>query len=399
MNPHSPHTVSRTTLRRSLPVAASRAGALALLLALAACGSDGEAAPQPQQQGRRGGGPPGGMRMAVVETAAVETGTIAREVNVSGVVEPLRAVAVNSQMSGALVAVNVEEGTLVRQGQVLARIDDRELAAQEASIQAELRVREAAYQRAETLRDRQVITMAEYERDRAAYEAARAQLDQLRARRGFATITSPVSGVVTEKRVEAGDVVGPQTRLFTVGEISTMVVRVSVSELDVVQLSPGDRAQVVLDAFPAQPIAGRIRRVFPSADPTTRLVPVEVALEGEAARIARPGFLARVTFALGAREGVPLIPAGALVGAQGGGEAVFVVEEGKAVRRPIRTGMNWQGRVEILEGVETGEAVIVTGASNVRDGSEVRVVSGPGAEAPRRERPAAVASQNPGGGQ
>lgn len=353
---------------------------------LVACGGDGQAAAGgggpaggPGGGGSAGGGPGGrGAQVTAVETAAVELGTIARTISVSGVVEPLRSVAVNSQLSGALLSVNVEEGTAVREGQVLARIDARELAAQVASAQASYEVTRSTYERAEQLRERQVVTQAEYERDRAAAAAAVAQLNQLRTRLGYATIRAPISGVVTEKRVEAGDVVAPQTQLFTIGDLSTPVVRVAVSELDVVNLRPGDRAEVALDAFPGRLLEGRIRRVFPAADPSSRLVPVEVALAASDAQIARPGFLARVSFALGERRDTRLVPAGAIVG-DAGGEAVFVVENGLAQRRPVQIGLTSRGQVEILSGLESGEAVVVSGNNSLRDGAEVRVVRGPGA--------------------
>jgi membrane fusion protein, multidrug efflux system len=371
--------------------------ALGVVPGLVACGGDGEAA----QGGGPGGGAPGGgrggpgARVSVVETAAVEIGSVARDVNVSGVVEPIRTVGVNSQVAGALLAVQVEEGTRVQAGQVLARLDDREIAAQERSAEAEFAVRSAAYERSRRLRESQVITQAEYERDRAAYEAGRSQLEQLRTRRGYAVIRAPLSGVVTEKMVESGDVVGAQTRLFTIGDLSTMVVRVSVSELDVVNLSPGDNVRVALDAHPGRELAGTIRRIFPSADPGTRLVPVEVALRAADAGIARPGFLARVTMALGAKENVMLVPASAIVGGSGS-QNVYVVEDGKALRRSVSTGLTSRGQVEIVSGLSPGEAVVVTGNNSLRDGADVRVVAGPGAPTGSR---AAGATETQGRGQ
>ncbi len=351
---------------RSFP-ARALLGSLAVM-ALAACG-DGEAAPQ------GGGGP---MRMAAaVETGLVEVGSISRAVTVSGVVEPLRVVGVNSQLSGALLSVEVEEGMRVQQGQVLARLDDRELAAQEASLEAAFAVAEAAYQRAEQLRASQVITISEYERDRTAYASALAQLDQVRTRRGYAVVRSPLDGLVLEKLVESGDVVAPQTQLFRIGDNETMVVRVPVSELDVVELSTGDEASIIFDAFPNRVFSGTIRRIFPSADPGSRLVPVEVALDREAATTARPGFLARVTFALGARSGVRLVPASAIVSGTGG-QGIFTVEQGHVTRRSVQTGLTSEGQVEVLRGVEEGDTIVITGGSTLRDGSPVRIVAGPG---------------------
>jgi RND family efflux transporter MFP subunit len=305
----------------------------------------------------------------------VENGRIARAVTVSGNIEPLRMVAVNSQLAGALRTVNVEEGSVVREDAVLATLDDREIAAQLASADAAYQVAEAAYQRAERLRERQVITAAEYERDRAAFAAAQAVREQLRARQGYATVRAPITGVITTKSVEAGDIVGVQTRLFEIADISTLVVRVRVSELDVVSIKAADTVSLLLDAFPGQTLKGRVRRVFTVADPTSRLVPVEVALTGPDAAMARPGFLARVTFSLGAKENVMLVPASAIVTDASGSRAVYIIEQGKAARRLVQTGMTSEGRVEILRGLEVGEIVVVTGANNLRDGAAVRIIN------------------------
>lgn len=349
---------------------AARVGVLGLALLGAACGGNDEGlGAQAQMRGR--GGPDAVTPVAV---AAVERGSIARSVSVSGVVEPIRSVGVNAQVAGALLSVNVEEGSMVQRGQVLARIDDRELRAQLLSAEAQLEVARSAYERAEQLRDRKVITLPEYERDRAAYAAAQATVDQLRTRVGYTTVNAPVSGVVTAKLVEAGDVVSNQTRLFEIADISTMVVRVGVSELDVVELRVGDDVQIGLDAYPGRTLSGRIRRIFPSANPDTRLVPVEVAFDEASARVARPGFLARVTFNLSEQQNVLLVPASALVGGQGS-QSVFIVENDRAIRRTVETGLTSSGRVEIVAGLDGSEVVVTAGNNMLRDGAAVRISS------------------------
>jgi len=342
--------------------------AAAIATTAAACGKDD---PAPQQQAA--GGQRRAGRVAVVEVAPVEVGNIARRITVSGVVEPIRTVGINSQSAGALLSVEAQEGDLVQAGAVLARIDDREIKAQIASAEAAYEMARANFERAERLRERQVITAAEYDRDRTALAAAEAQLQQLRTRLDYTTIRAPITGLVTEKHVETGDIIGNQTRLFTIADIDTMVVRVQVSELDVVQLRAGDPVSVLLDAYPGQPLTGRIRRIFPTADPATRLVPVEVAIRQDGQRLARAGFLARVELALGNRENVLLVPASAIVG-DAGSSAVFVVEDGTAYRRAVRTGLNSEGRVEILSGVKEGDPVVVAGNNGLRDGAQVRVV-------------------------
>lgn len=363
-----------------------RSGALVLgvALALAGCGR-GDAAPQQSGGGPGGRGGMGGGPIPV-ETDTVIIGQIAREVSVSGTVTPIRTVGVNAQLGGALLAVLVQEGDTVPEGRVLARIDDRELQSQLRSAEAAYEVAASALERAEQLIARQVITQPEYERDRTAFEAARSQRDQLLTRVGFAEVRAPVSGVITEKNVEAGDVVGANTRLFNMADISTMVVRVSVSELDVVEMAPGQVVTVTLDAYPGERLSGRIRRIFPAADPGTRLVPVEVEITGaESRRLARPGFLARVTFGLDPHSGALLIPAEAVV-SRPGGQGIFVVTEaGTVAFRSITTGSTQAGRVEVVSGVSAGERVVVAGANQLRDGGMIRDM---GLESGRAERSA-----------
>ena len=261
------------------------------LAGLAACG-DGNG----QGAGPAPGGPSAAPREIAVEIAVATEGTAARTVTATGTVEPIRTVTINSQLAGAVRSVPVQEGDAVRAGTLLARLDSRELEAQLGSARATLEVARRAAERAETLRKQEIITVAEYERDVAAHAAARATFEQLQTRIGYASVRAPIAGVVLTKNVEMGDIVANQSVLFTIGDVSTLVVRLPISELDVTALDQGDAVSLLMDAVPGRSLPGRIRRIFPSGDPTTRLVPVEVVLAGEAAREARPGFLARVEF-------------------------------------------------------------------------------------------------------
>lgn len=355
--------------------------ALAALPFIVAACSSGESAPS--DGGQRPGGPggpggrggPGGMRNAptAVEIATVATGALARTTMVSGALEPIRTVGVNAQLPGALTAVRVQEGSVVRAGQPLAEVDAREIAAQVRSARASLEFARSTAQRSEQLFKDRVMTAVEYERDQAALAAAQASYDQLRTRLGFASVRAPISGVVTDKRVEAGDVVQNQARLFTIADVSTLVARVLVSELDVSGIREGDVAEVSVDALGGSRFQARVRRVFPAADTTNRMVPVEVALGGSAARLLKPGYLARVTFKLGERSNVLLAPVAALVGTPQS-RAVFVAKGDKAERRAVRVGAASGDKVEVLEGLAVGDSVIIAGTDQVRDGGPIRIV-------------------------
>lgn len=352
----------RGRARRRVPVL------VASSIVLCACGGETESA-----AGATRGPGDGEERVVPVEISVARLETAARSVSATGTVEPIRSVGINSQLSGAVLRVTVEEGDRVAPGTLLAQLDSRELEAQLASAEAALEVARRAADRAERLRAQRIITDAEYERDQAALTAARAARDQLRTRVGFATVRAPIAGLVIEKRVERGDIVSAQTRLFTLADVSTLVVRVPVSELDVTALREGTSVDVTLDALPGRDITGRIRRIFPAADTASRLVPVEVALIGAGSRAVKPGFLARVRFHLDPRENVLMVPDRALV-ENSGGAAVFVVRGEQATLRRVRRGGTYDGRVEILDGIAAGDTVVVAGNTMLRDGATVRVV-------------------------
>jgi membrane fusion protein (multidrug efflux system) len=289
---------------------------------------------------------------------------------------------VNAQLGGALLAVRVEEGDVVRQGQVLADVDSRELRAQLRSAEAALALAKSTADRSSVLLKDRVVTAAEHERDQAALASAQASAEALRTRLGYATVRAPVSGVITEKRAEAGDLIQAQGRLFTIADVSTLVVRVQVSELDISGLRERQPVDITVDAMGATRFGGTIRRIFPAADSVTRMVPVEVAISGSAVRQLKPGYLARVTVKLGERPGVLLIPAAAVVGSRDA-RAVFVVRGDKVERRLVRTGQAGGLLIEIVEGLNAGDSVVTAGTDQVRDGGQVRIVR-PIGEAPTR---------------
>jgi membrane fusion protein (multidrug efflux system) len=323
--------------------------------------------------GGRGGRGPGNDRPIPVEIVAVQKGTVSRTSTIAGTLEPVRIVGVNAQMGGVLLAIHAEEGTRVRQGTPLAEIDSRELEAQERAAEANLRVAESTWKRSEQLFAGKIITVDQFDRDRAAYESSRATLDGLKTRLGYSKVVAPITGVVTEKRIEAGDVVGNQTRMFTIADVSTLVTRLKVSELEVRSLKAGDAVPVTVDALGGQPVMGRIRRIFPTADSTTRLIPVEVSLSGTSVQGLRPGYTVRATFSLDKRDDAMLVPSRSVSGPIGS-RAVFVIADGKIARRAVVVGPDMDGRMEVTKGLTPGDTVIVSSASMLREGAAARIV-------------------------
>jgi RND family efflux transporter MFP subunit len=348
---------------------------LSLLVAILAsgCGGGGEASGA--QRPAVGGA--GTIPVAVVEVAPRD---LSRSVVVTGPIEPVRTIGVNALLAGTVLAVHAQEGDRVRQGQLLAELDARETRAQFERAQAVLANAQTSFARNQQLAATQIITDAEFEQSRSAYEVAKSDAEVWRTRLAFTRITAPSPGIVTVKAVEAGSAVTANQRLFDLADVSLLVVRVQISELDVVHVRPGAEVAVNLDAYPDAPIGGRVRRVFPSADAQSRLVPVEVALGAlPAGVVARPGFLARVTFHLDRRSGALVVPAAA-VGVAEDGQFVYVVDADSLVRKPVTLGLSAEGYVEIQRGLTAGERVVTSGHTSLRPGARVRVTVGaPGA--------------------
>ncbi len=339
------------------------AGAL-VLASLAGCSSGSAAG--------TGQGPRGNLPVSVIQ---VERQDLTREVVLAGSVEPVRSIEVNSRAAGTVLTVRVQEGDRVRQGQLMLELDARETAAQLERARAVLANAEAAFRRSEEMHRAAIITSAEFEQARATFQTAGSDVNLWETRLDFTRVRAPSAGVVTAKLIEAGSAVNPNQRLFDIADDALMVVRVQMSELDVVHVQERDVVRVTLDAHPDAVLRGSVRRIFPSADPTTRLLPVEVALhEPPPGVTVRPGYLARVHLTLDSRPGVLVIPAAA-VGASTTGPFAYLVEADTLVRRPITVGLTSSGMVEVVTGLEPGALVVTSGHLGLRAGVTVRIMN------------------------
>jgi membrane fusion protein (multidrug efflux system) len=346
---------------------------VAVLVLLAAGCSRGGGTEQSQAGGRGAGRAPQAIPVAAVE---VRPRDLLRTVTVTGPIEPIRQVSVSSQTSGTVLRVRVEEGDRVHTGDLVAELDAREASAQLERAQAVLANAKASFERAQQLQASDLTSAADLDAVRSTYEIAKADVELWRTRLAFCRITAPVSGVVTAKNVERGSSVSNNTVLFEIADDSLLVVRVRVSELDIVHLEPGRNVDLQLDAYPGARLEGHIRRIFPSADPASRLVPVEVVLDRTPPGVdARPGFLARVEFTLDRRSDVLAVPASA-VGVSDSEAFVYEVEADTLVRKKVETGLTASGWIEVRQGLERGARVVSSGHVNLRQGASVRVTGG-----------------------
>lgn len=336
---------------------------LSLVVFLAALGV-GCGASQPSSEGPT-------KRAVEVRVISVSPRPLVVTTTAVGTIEPENRVVVAAQEEGLVTALLVREGDRVQRGDVLAQLDDRQLAAQLAEAQARLVEAEGQWRRARTLTQEGLITEADGDAARAAYEVAQARVEALRTRLSFTRITAPVEGVVTVRHVELGDLVGSRAPVVELAA-GRRVLRVPVSELDVVKLKPGDACTVTVDALTQRAFSARIARIFPAADRASRQVTVEVMLE-EAAPDIRPGFLARAELVVERLAAAIVVPEPVVLRGSEYPTFVYVVEEGTARVRPVCVGLRRDGGAQILSGLSDGERVVIEGSSFLRDGTPVQV--------------------------
>jgi len=289
--------------------------------------------------------------------------------SVDGVVEAVKQSTVAAQISGRIVAINVDVGDRVKQGAVIVRIDEREVAdayagsqAQIAQAQAALRNAQAIYERTRQLFSQKFVSQAALDKALADYKAAQAQLEaavalgsQAAAVKGYATVVAPYSGVVAQRHVELGEMVTPGKPLMTGFDPRDLRVVASIPQRELAAAKQSGAARVEFPAL-AKTLAGGSVTFLPAADAQTHTTRVRVNLPQSVAG-AYPGMFARVHFTTGRAQKL-VVPAAAVV-RRSELTAVYVVSDGGAVGlRQIRLGeAAGEAGVEVLAGLSPGDRI------------------------------------------
>lgn len=357
--------------------------ALVATLLAAACGggggNDAPASPQPQP-----------VRIGAESVARVAREQITSGPRISGELRPEREAAVRAEVGGSVLEVRVEEARPVRQGAVVARIEaqaltDAEVSAGSAVRSAEqaLGVAEREAARTETLVKGGALAERDLETARNAVVAAQAQLADARSRLASArkqlantVIRAPISGIVSQRPVNRGDVVAPGAPIVTIIDPSSMMFEASVPSVALDALRVDAPVEFRVRGYGDQVFRGHIERISPVADPVTRQVPIWVSIPNTGGRLVA-GLFAEGRVNTEARSGL-VAPASAL-GNTGSDTWVVRVRNGKAERVPVQVGLRDEraGRVELTSGVSEGDVLLTGAAQAVTPGAPVVIVEAP----------------------
>jgi RND family efflux transporter MFP subunit len=299
---------------------------------------------------------------------------------------------VGSKTLGYLDAVLVDRGDRVTRGQLLALVRPSDLPDQLAAARGNLAQAQSAaalartnYDRAKQLAPEAVVSQQELQQAQsqfasaeAAQQAAQSQISALAVRLGETRISSPLTGVVVQRRLDPGTLVGPPGggAIVTVAQVDRLRVFITVNERELAGVAVGKDAHVEVDALPGRTFTGKVVRLAPALDPATRTLDAEVQLDNRSGELY-PGMYGRGAIVVETHPRVPVVPVGAVVLTNKQAYA-FAVDAGDVVRRrAITLGVDGGDWFEVKTGLRAGDEVVVAGSEGLSDGMKVRAARGP----------------------
>jgi len=326
-----------------------------------------------------------------VRAVPVRRGTIERGGEVSGVVNAFRKSTISAESAGRVLSRESEIGDAVEAGDPILTLDATRLSlsVQEARANVAARKVDVAQAKQELGRGEQLakgntISKSRYDSlgfgvDRAETQLALARVNLATAQRALedATIEAPFTGSVEELLVDVGDYLKPGTPVAVLVDLSRARVRAGITAAEARGLEKGAEVTAVFEDLGAREMRGAIRSIGRLADPGTGTYTVEMWIDDPEGNL-RDGMVARLLLPRASLDPQPVVPRAALIRRQGL-ISLFVVKDGTARARTVRIGRSNSDMVEILEGVDVGDAVVVDGLFALRDGATVSVEGAPAA--------------------
>jgi HlyD family secretion protein len=403
-----------------------------LALLTAGCGSLPKESAEAQSRK-----PKGESKETAVDVVIARTHILSPQPEYIGNTAPFRVVSVRSQVEGRLISLNLDIGDTVQRGKIISQLDDTLLLTAVKQAEAQLATTESevaraitqvnnaraqvektrlelvqakadshrltqlykegaipeqnaqqAQTKARTAAQALRAAMAQVSTEKQAVAAAqgrvfaqKASVSAAQERRSYARLISPITGVVTEKVTEPGNLLQPGSEVLKVADFSRVKVVAQVSELELAKIQVGQSVEVKLDAFPDEKFIGKVARISPTADTTARLIPIEIVMPNRGGKVGS-GLLARVSFTTQTKQRV-VIPETAISSQdkkpqlENNNSTLFVVEntgqKTTVKQRQVSLGKIANGKIEILSGLQPGESYVVRSSKPLKDGAVVKL--------------------------
>jgi len=322
----------------------------------------------------KGGAAPAPGAPAPVEVVVLKPTSVQEDLLAVGSLRSNASVILRPEVAGRIATIGFKDGQVVRKGQLLVGLDAALNEAEVAQYQAEYDLALSNLKRSEDLAQQKFISSSARETAASNAEVAQARLKLAQARLSKMRITAPFDGVVGIRGVSLGDYVKDGTDLVNVEDVRVLKVDFRLPERALAQIHVAQPIELVADALPTDKWQGQIEAINPRVDQNARSLEVRGRLENTAGKL-RPGMFVRVRVIIGERNAALIVPEQAIV-PSGDDFFVFRAVDGKAQRVQVRTGVRREGQVEIVQGLNAGDAVVVSGQQRLgRDGQPLRVMN------------------------
>jgi membrane fusion protein (multidrug efflux system) len=354
-----------------------KAAVLLLALLLAACQGESKGEEEKEED----------APTIPVETSTPSRGDILAVYSGTAPVEAFADAQVIAKVGGEVRDIYVEEGDDVTAGQILARLDGDRLRFEAQQADANLLKLQRDFQRNLDLKERSLISAGDFEKIQYEMEALQATANLAKLELSYTEIRAPIDGVISQRYVKVGNTIDVNAPTFQVTSLEPLVSYLHVPEREYRQIEAGQTASIAVDALQGVRFEGTVARISPVIDPLTGTFKITIEVS-DASRRLKPGMFGRVSIVYDRHENALQIPRNAII-QEAGEPAVFIVENDTARRQVVRTGYVEGSRVEILDGLQDGEQIVLVGQTGLKDGSKVSVIDADG------EAPAVVTTNAP----
>ncbi|MEM7586578.1 MAG: efflux RND transporter periplasmic adaptor subunit [Acidobacteriota bacterium] len=327
------------------------------------------------------GGPPGGFggfgggaaedRGVPVEVAPVVRRSIASYLETHGTLEAENEVDLVARTAGPIVELAAEEGMTVRKGQVLARIDDREVRAQLEVSKVRLEETQLAYERAKQLHSSELVSQETLDQALANYQSAQGDTERLKVQMEYTEISAPFSGLIVQRYVKFAQHLANGAQLFRLSDFDPLLAPIQVPERELPRLRVGQAARIEVEAWGDESFRAKVLRLSPVVDAATGTIRVTLEVQGRGK--LRPGMFASVYLEMARKADALVVPKSALA-LDSLGDTVFVADGETAVRRAVELGFQNDNLLEVRGGLGEGEQVIVVGQDGLSEGTPIEIL-------------------------
>ena len=278
-----------------------------------------------------------------------------------------------AKVAGEIREILVEEGDDVTRGQVLARLDGERLRLELNQSAANLRKLQRDFERNTDLKEKGLISSGDFDKIRYDMEALEASFNLAKLELDYTQIRAPIDGVISDRYVRLGNNIAANEPAFRVTSFDPLVAYMHVPEREYRNIAKDQIVSIDIDALQGQRIIATVTRVSPIVDPQTGTFKITIEISDEAQRI-KPGMFGRISIVYDQHANVLQIPRSAIL-EDSGETSVFVVEDGKAIRRLIQTGYSNSGMIEISKGLNDDDSVVTVGQVGLKNDADVTIIN------------------------